>query len=61
MSKNAQNSTTLNEKTGRVGPVTTIILLVLSTMILINFVAFAVFKILLNTVSIQNLLNANNC
>ena len=34
---------------------------VLSTMILKNFVAFVVFKILLNLVSMQNLLNANNC
>ena len=30
-------------------------------MVLINFVAFVVFKILLNLVSMQNLLNANNC
>ena len=29
-------------------------------MILINLVAFVVFKILLNLVSMQNLLNANN-
>ena len=34
---------------------------VLSRMILINFVAFLVFKISLNVVSMQNLLNANNC
>ena len=30
-------------------------------MVLMNFVAFVVFKILLNLVSMQNLLNANNC
>ena len=30
-------------------------------MILINFVAFVVFKILYNLVSMQSLLNANNC
>ena len=29
-------------------------------MVLMNFVAFVVFKILLNLVSMQNLLNANN-
>ena len=34
---------------------------VLSRMVLMNFVAFAVFKILLNLVSIQNRLIANNC
>ena len=34
---------------------------VLSRMVLINFVAFIVFKILLNLVSMQNLLNGNNC
>ena len=32
---------------------------VLSRMVLMNFVAFGVSKILLNLVSIQNLLNAN--
>ena len=31
----------------------------LSRMILINFVAFVVFKILLNAVSMQNLINAD--
>ena len=30
-------------------------------MVLMNFVAFVIFKILLNLVSMQNLLNANNC
>ena len=33
----------------------------LSRMVLMNIVAFAVFKILLNLVFMQNLLNANNC
>ena len=53
----------LNKKTGRVGapnlyvPNTT--LQVLSIMVLINFVAFVVFK-MVNRVSMQNLLNANN-
>ena len=58
-------STALNKKTGRVGaaklyfPNTT--LYVLSRMVLMNFVAFVVLKILLNLVSMQNNLNANNC
>ena len=30
-------------------------------MVLMNFVAFLVFKIFLNLVSVQNILNANNC
>ena len=33
----------------------------LSRMVLINFVAFVVFKILLNLFSMQNHLDANNC
>ena len=55
MSKSVENSTALNKKTGCVGaaklylPNTT--LLVLSRMVLIDFVAFVVFKILLNLVS----------
>ena len=62
---NVKKCLKLNEKTGGVGaekfyvPNTT--LQVLSRMILINFVALVVFKILLNLVSTQNLLNANNC
>ena len=65
MSKSAWNSTALNKKTGRVGAaklyVPNTILQVLSRMVLINFVAFLVFKILLNIVSMQDLLNVNNC
>ena len=65
MSKSAQNSTALNKKMGRVEAaklyVSDTTLQVLSRMVLINFVAFVVFKILLNLVSMQNLLNANNC
>ena len=53
----------LNKKTGCVGApnlyVTNTTLQVLSRMVLINFVAFVVFK-MVNRVSMQNLLNANN-
>ena len=58
-------STALNKKTGRVGaaklyfPNTT--LRVLSRTVLMNFVAFVVFKILRNLISMQNNLNSNNC
>ena len=54
-----------NKKTSRVGaarlnvPNTT--LLVLSRMVLMNFVVFVVNKILPNLLSMQNLLHANNC
>ena len=55
MSKSAQNSTALNKKMGRVEAaklyVSDTTLQVLSRMVLINFVAFVVFKILLNLVS----------
>ena len=30
-------------------------------MVLMNFLAFVIFKMLLNLISMQNLLNANNC
>ena len=65
MSKVAYNSTAPNKKMGRVGaaklyvPNTT--LYFLSKMVSIKSLAFVVFKILLNLVSMQNLLNANNC
>ena len=55
----------LNKQTGRVWatklhvPNTT--LQVLFRLVLMNFLIFVVFKILLNLVSMQNLLNANNC
>ena len=58
-------STALNKITGRVGAAKlcfpNITLYVLSRMVLMNFVAFVVLKILLNLVSMQNNLNANNC
>ena len=64
MSKSASNSTALNKKTGSIGTaklyVSDTTLQVLSRMVLINFVAFLVFKVLYNLVSMQNLLNANN-
>ena len=65
MSKIAKNSTALNKQTDRVWatklyvPNTT--LQVLFRLVLMNFLIFVVFKILLNLVSMQNLLNANNC
>ena len=65
MSKVASNSTALNKNTGHVEaaklcvPNTT--LQVLSRMILIDFVAFIVFKILHDHVSMPYLFNANNC
>ena len=55
----------LNKKTGRVEAaklyVSNATLQVLSSMVLINLVTFLVFKILFNLVSMQNLLNENNC
>ena len=56
MSKSASNSTVLNKKAGRVGTaklyVPDTILQVLSRMVLLNFVAVVVFKILLNFFSV---------
>ena len=55
----------LNKQTGRVWatklyvPNTT--LQILFRLVLMNFLIFVVFKIFINLVSLQNLLNANDC
>ena len=65
MLKVVQNSTTLNKKTGCLEAVNLYLsnrtLQELFRMVLIKSVAFAVFEILGNLVSMPNCLNANNC
>ena len=65
MSKVAYNSTALNENTGRVKAIKLHVsnrnLQELFRIALIKSVAFVVFEILRNLVSMQNFLNANNC
>ena len=64
MPKVVQNSTTLNKKTDRLEAVNLHVsnrtLQKIFRMVLIKSVAFVVFEILRNFVSMQNVLNANN-
>ena len=65
MSKVAYNSTALNKNTGRVKAIKLHVsnrnLQELFRIALIKSVAFVVFEILRNLVSMQNFLNTNNC
>ena len=65
MSKVVSNSTVLSEKMGRLEfinlHVSNRTLQKLFRMVLIKSVAFVIFEILRNLVSMQNFLNANNC
>ena len=65
MSKVAQNSTAFKKNTGRVEDVKLHVfnrtLQELFRIVLIKPVAFVVFEILRNLISMQNFLNANNC
>ena len=65
MSKVIQNSTTLKEKVGCIEVINLHVsnrtLQVLFRMVLIKSVAFVVFEIFCNLVSMQIFLNANNC
>ena len=65
MSKAVSNSTALNKNPGRLEAVNLHVsnrtLHELFRMVLIKSVAFVIFEILRDLVSMQNFLNANNC